>query len=160
MRGALLYAIFSSFLFQDAGCFIEVAGLTVDLHRAVCHCTGDEVKVVGTVLVGIPALDHLAVGIIADPLAAVGVLIDILIGGHSAALNSIQPVPGIALGVIDFLAAASGALALAAFVPELVAVDVDPLLIQANACGGIKCAGNAVYRTCLLYTSPSPRDCS
>ena len=62
-------------LFQDAGCFIEVAGLTVDLHRAVCHCTGDEVKVVGTVLVGIPALDHLAVGIIADPLAAVRFLV-------------------------------------------------------------------------------------
>ena len=75
MRGALLYAIFSSFLFQDAGCFIEVAGLTVDLHRAVCHCTGDEVKVVGAVLVGIPALDHLAVGIIADPFAAIGFLV-------------------------------------------------------------------------------------
>ena len=78
MRGALLYAIFSSFLFQDAGCFIEVAGLTVDLHRAVCHCTGDEVKVVGTVLVGIPALDHLAVFVIADPLAAVRFLVNIL----------------------------------------------------------------------------------
>ena len=62
-------------LFQDAGCFIEVAGLTVDLHRAVCHCASDGVKVVGTVLVGIPALDHLAVGIIADPLAAVRFLV-------------------------------------------------------------------------------------
>ena len=71
----MLYAIFSSFLFQDVGCFIEVAGLTVDLHRAVCHCTGDEVEVVGTVLVGIPTLDHLAVGIIADPFAAIGFLV-------------------------------------------------------------------------------------
>ena len=75
MRGALLYAIFSSFLFQDAGCFIEVAGLTVDLHRAVCHCTGDGVKVVGAVLVGVPVLDHLAVFVIADPFAAIGFLV-------------------------------------------------------------------------------------
>ena len=75
MRGGLLYAIFSSFLFQDAGCFIEVASLTVDLHRAVCHCTGDEVKVVGAVLVGVPSLDHLAVFVIAAPLAAVRFLV-------------------------------------------------------------------------------------
>ena len=59
----------------------------------------------------------MAVGIVTHPLTAVGVLIDVLIGGHSAALNSIQPVPGIALGVIDFLAAASGTLAHAVFVP-------------------------------------------
>ena len=50
----------------------------------------------------------MAVGIVTHPLAAVGVLIDVLIGGHSAALNSIQPVPGIALGVIDLFTAVAG----------------------------------------------------
>ena len=144
MRGALLYAIFSSFLFQDAGCFIEVAGLTVDLHRAVCHCTGDEVKVVGTVLVGIPALDHLAVGIIADPLAAVRFLVNILGNCLCAVGIAVQPVPAITFGVIDLLAAAFQALALAVLVPVVLAVLPLPGQVQTNAC--------------LLYTSPSPRD--
>ena len=138
---------------QNAGVVIKHAGNAVDHNGALCHSAGDEVKVISTLRVGIPALDHMAVGIIADPLAAVGVLIDILADSHCAIIDGIQPVPGIGSGVIDFLAAASGALALAAFVPELVAVDVDPLLIQANACGGIKCAGNAVYRTHPLYHS-------
>lgn len=98
MRGALLYAIFSSFLFQDAGCFIEVAGLTVDLHRAVCHCASDGVKVVGAVLVGVSSLDHLAVGIIADPLAAVRFLVNILGNCLCAVGIVVQPVLAITFG--------------------------------------------------------------
>ena len=85
-----------------------MAGLIVDLHRAVCHCASDGVKVVGAVLVGVPALDHLAVGIIADPFAAIGFLVNILGNCLCAVGIAVQPVPGIAFGVIDLFTAAAG----------------------------------------------------
>ena len=73
----------------------------------------------------------MAVGIIPHPFAAVGFLVNILADGFCAALVGVQPVPGVGIEVINFLAAASGALLYAVFVPVVL---------------------------CLLYTSPSPRD--
>jgi hypothetical protein len=73
----------------------------------------------------------MAVCIVAHPFAAVGFLVNILADGFCAALVGVQPVPGIGIGVINFLAAASGALLYAVFVPVVLAVHGFPTGIAA-----------------------------
>ena len=47
--------------------------------------------------------ERVAVGIIAHPFAAVGFLINVFIHGLGTALVGIQPVPGVAAGIVNFL---------------------------------------------------------
>ena len=97
----------------------------IDDCIALSHSAIDRVEIV--TLVSAPALDHVALCIVTDPLAGTigavsplasfGFLIDILAGGFLALVNGIQPVPSVGSRVIDFLAAAIQALANALFVP-------------------------------------------
>ena len=101
--------------------------------RAVDHGTGDRLKVIPVAVLAVFAFDHVAVFIIAHPLAAVRFLVDIFVHGFCAAVHGIQPVPGIAGGIIDFFAAAGGALLYAVLVPVIAAVLTAPAGIAAGA---------------------------
>ena len=95
-----------------------------------------------------------AIGLI-SPLAGGGFLINILADGHCAALDSIQPVPSVGIGIIDLFAAASGTLLHALFVPVLLAVFFNPAVLLAELGGvvlaveGDSSGGNAAG---LLYS--------
>ena len=101
-------------LLQNAGVLIKVISTAIDDCIALSHGAIDRVEVV--TLVSAPALDHVALCIVTDPLASTigavsplasfGFLIDILAGGFLALINRVQPVPSIGSRVIDFLAAA------------------------------------------------------
>ena len=119
-------------LLPNAGHLVKVVSTAVDRNLALGHGTISQVKVVGTLRISIPALDHVAIGVIAyplagtigavSPLASFGFLIDILAGGFLALINRVQPVPSIGSRVIDFLAAALQTLANALRVPVMGAI--------------------------------------
>ena len=140
----------------------------IDDCIALSHGAIDRVEIV--TLVSAPALDHVALCIVTDPLAGAiglisplaggGFLVNVLADGHCAALDSIQPVPGVGIGIIDLFAAAGGTLLHALFVPVLLAVFFNPAVLLA-VLGGVVLAvegdssgGNA----CLLYTSDAADD--
>ena len=76
-----------------------------------------------------------AIGLI-SPLAGGGFLVNVLVDGHCAALDSIQPVPGVGIGIIDLFAAALSTLLHALFVPVLLAVFFNPAVLLA-VLGGV-----------------------
>ena len=76
---------------QCAGAAVEPIPDAINHHNTFRHCAGDGVKVEAIHALGIPAFDHVAVCIIAHPLAAVRFLVDIFVHGFCAAVHGIQP---------------------------------------------------------------------
>ena len=107
------------------GTILHNTGLGVVVHLAAIrqgpgafdHGTGDRLKIVPLAVLAVLTFYHVAVGIIAHPFAAVGFLINVFIHGLGTALVGIQPVPGVAAGIVNFLAAACGALLYAVLIP-------------------------------------------
>ena len=112
----------------------------------------------------------MAVCIVAHPFAAVGFLVNILADGFCTALVGVQPVPGVGIGVINFLAAAGGTLFHAVLVPVILAVHGFPTGVGGSAVGGFRrgglfrqsgqCNSNTAVRTaaqrkrnCMGYSS-------
>ena len=134
------------FIKANAGVLIERARYAVNFGNALGHGAKGRVKVVGALIGRLPALDHVAVLIVTDPLAGAiglisplaggGFLVNVLVDGHCAALDSIQPVPGIGIGIIDLFAAALSTLLHAVFVPVLLAVFFNPAVLLA-VLGGV-----------------------
>ena len=125
----------------NAGGGIKAAGQVVHHNIALGHGAGDQVKVIGAVIVGIPTFDHMAVGIVAHPFAAVGFLVYILADGFCAALVGVQPVPGVGIGVVNLFAAAGGTLFHAVLVPVILAVHSFPTGVGGNTVGGFRRGG-------------------
>ena len=124
------------------GTILHNTGLGVIVHLATIrqgpgaldHGTGDRLKIVPLAVLAVLTFYHVAVGIIAHPFAAVGFLINVFIHGLGTALVGIQPVPGVAAGIVNFLAAACGALLHAVFVPVVLAVLAAPAGVVVVPC--------------------------
>ena len=115
---------------QCAGAAVEPIPDAINHHNAFRHCAGDGVKVEAVHALGIPAFDHVAVCIIAHPLATIGFLVNIFAHGFFAVVHRIQPIPGVAVKIINFLAAALGPLANTALVPVVAHFGMQPLTVQ------------------------------
>ena len=77
-----------------------MVGGTLNGVPAFVHGAGGQVVIPGFTVLGVPALDHVAVGIVPHPFAAVGILVNFLAYGFGTLLHAVQPVPGTAGGVI------------------------------------------------------------
>ena len=92
-----------------------MVGLTINGAPALVHGTGVQIVIPALAILGVPAFDHSAVGVIPHPLAGAvcvfgpvagfGFLVYILVDGFSTLLHVIQPVPAVAGGVVNFFAA-------------------------------------------------------
>ena len=78
---------------QYAGGFIKVVGLTINGAPALVHGTGVQVVIPALAILGVPAFDHSAVGVIPHPLAAVGILVYFLAYGFGTLLSSQYQAP-------------------------------------------------------------------
>ena len=99
--------------------FAAVGG---DVLDAFGHGPGGRVEVVPAAIAVILALDHMAVGVIADPFATVRTQIDIFVARHDPV--RVNPIPGIAVGVEDLLAASIGAVGI---LPVFLTVARNPM---------------------------------
>ncbi len=100
-------------LVPDSSDFIKAVGFPVDDNFTFCHCAGEWIVVVNAIIVRVPALDHLAVFFIANPLAfwicpSEQVFLeyiwhpDFFVLCDCAIVYGIQPIPSICIWIIDF----------------------------------------------------------
>ena len=108
---------------------------------AFCHCAVYRVKIIGTVCIGIPSLDHVAICVVPYPFADVSgivsfrFLIQILIGCLLAAIYGIQPVPGICARIKNFLTTALQSLLYSIFIPVVITVNDFPAEFHGSLSG-------------------------
>ena len=128
--------------YQDSGCLVKCVLKSVHNDLALCHSPVGVVEEVRAGFGCLPALYHVSVCIVADPLADVplviclGFLVHVLGNCLCTVLYTVKPVPCVRTRVIDFLSTVGcvkasvsivlGTLAYAALIPVLCAAHRVP----------------------------------